>query len=234
MNEKEAKKENLSRQEQIEQEEKIRVEARTKAEKEIKEKEKSKKQKQTGMGCLVLLGIVVVWIIISMVPAMKSDKEMRNKNDEIVAGLAEDTAYVTEAKTPERAIELKVIDALGYKTNMGEKRIREIKTYEEEKEVTISFAANENLTTNLTKYSMLTDIKNLLEKLPPVLTPKINSILFDIYLKLVDKYGEESMVRVMLVTIKKDTWEKINWDNFFTDNIPNVAATYWEHPVLKK
>jgi len=51
---------NSPRQEEIEIEEKMRVEARIKAEKEIEKKEKRKK----NIGCLSVLGLIVVFIII--------------------------------------------------------------------------------------------------------------------------------------------------------------------------
>ena len=44
----------------IEKEERIRAEAKFKAEKEIKEKE----QKKQGMGCLILLGVIIIFAFI--------------------------------------------------------------------------------------------------------------------------------------------------------------------------
>jgi len=67
-----------------------------------------------------------------------------------------------------------------------------------------------------------------------VLSPQTNSIVFVSHLKLVDQYGNESIDKVMMMRMTKDTWEKINWDSFIRDNFPNIADHYWEHPVLKK
>lgn len=58
-------KENLSRQQEIEQEEKMRVVAKEKAEKELKEAKKKKDMKNGGIGCAVLIGIIVLISIFS-------------------------------------------------------------------------------------------------------------------------------------------------------------------------
>ncbi len=67
-----------------------------------------------------------------------------------------------------------------------------------------------------------------------VLSSQVMKITLNPHLKLVDQYGNETIDKVMTVRITRKTWEKINWDNFITDSIPNIAETYWEHSVLKK
>lgn len=182
------------------------------------------------IGIIVLL--ILVPIISSLNSATKSDKEMRERSDEIVAGLAEDAIYITESGTPERKIELKVIEILGHETNMKEPKVRGINF--EENELWIDYIADENLTTNLTRHGILSDTKFLLQELPSIIQPNIEGLVFQSYLTLVDTYGKESISKVLMVTVTKETWEKINWENFLTDNLPNIADTYWEHPVLKK
>jgi hypothetical protein len=39
---------------------------------------------------------------------------------------------------------------------------------------------------------------------------------------------------VMKITYAKETMDKINWNNFLTDNVPVVANDYWEHPAISK
>lgn len=55
----------LTRQEEIEQEEKMRVLAREKAERELKEEKQKKDNKTAGIGCLVIIGIIVIFSIFS-------------------------------------------------------------------------------------------------------------------------------------------------------------------------
>jgi len=212
--------ENLVKQEEIEKEEKMRAEARAKVEKEIKEKEEKKKVKQAVTGGLIFLGIVNLIIAITSIGG----------DDEKTAPQV--IQYITEIGTPERKVEAKVIEILNEKTNMGEKRMKKITI--ENNEIWISYVADENLTSNMTRGGIWTDIKELLQGLPAVLSSQTDSIVFESYLKLVDQYGNESIDKVMMMRMTKDTWEEINWDSFIRDNFPNIADHYWEHPVLKK
>ncbi len=170
--------------------------------------------------------ILVVFILGAIfVPAMQSDKEFRNERDDILAGTSQTYNYLTEAGTPERNIELRALKALGHET-----QIRKIDLSDEE--VWIDYIAKENLTKNLTRGGIWTDTKDLVQELSVVVDADINAIIAEPHLTLVDQYGEESLSRVALITINRETWERINWDNFMTDNLPNVADSYWLHPAL--
>jgi predicted nucleic acid-binding Zn ribbon protein len=75
----------------IEKEERIRAEAKVKAEKEIKEKE----QKKQGTDCLVFIIIVVAIFLIYFLPAIKEDREFRNKSA-LLALSSEDILVTSE------------------------------------------------------------------------------------------------------------------------------------------
>ncbi len=51
-------------------------------------------------------------------------------------------------------------------------------------------------------------------------------------LPLVDAYGNEELGVVMEILLTRDTVERINWDNFLFENLPEVADIYQEHPAL--
>ena len=53
-----------NRKRQIEEEEKIRAEARVKAEDEVKKKKEKEEQKNKGIGCLVFIGLVVIFYFV--------------------------------------------------------------------------------------------------------------------------------------------------------------------------
>ncbi len=89
------------------------------------------------------------------------------------------------------------------------------------------------MSTNLTRKGIWIDTKNLIEELSSIVDQDINTIVIEPHLTLVDQYGEESLSRVALITIKRETWKEINWDNFLTDNLPGIADSYWLHPALK-
>jgi len=141
-------------------------------------------------------------------------------------------------QAPEKIIEGKFIQILGQKTNMGEQRMRQVEIYTYDyvnnyQNVDIEYMADENFTTNMTKKSMWIGAMEVLEKLPAVLSAQVMKITLNPHFKLIDRYGNESIDRVMTIRVTRETWEKVNWDNFRMDNIPNIAETYWEHPAFQ-
>jgi len=182
-------------------------------------------KKKWGKRKKIVMGVIVILFLIILISIGGGDKKPTSTK-------APTIQYVTQAGTPARLIEEKVVQTLGEKTNMDEKRIREI-TVESDR-IFIDFVADENLTTNLTRRGMWTDITGLLEKLPAQIDPKIEYLIFQAYHPLVDQYGKESIDRVMLVTVARKTWEKIEWDNFLKENLSKIADSYWEHPALSK
>jgi hypothetical protein len=158
-------------------------------------------------------------------PAIQSDTEFRDERDEILAGASQTYDYLTEAETAERNIEVGVLKALGHETE-----IRKIDF--NEGEVWIDYIASDNLTTNLTRRGILSDTVNLVKELSSIVSQDIDGIVVEAHLTLVDQYGEESISKVAMITISKETWDKINWDNFLNDNLPNIDDTYWQHPTL--
>jgi len=210
----------------IKEEEKLRV--------ELRKKEEKKQQSKKATGCLILILIPVIIIVIAVITSSGGDKESSGTTPS-----TKSIQFITESGTPERAIEAKFTQILGEKTNMKEQRVRQIKIYTYDyvnnyQNVDIEYMADENLTTNLTRRGMWLDAIKILKGLPAVLKSQVMKMTLNPYLKLVDKYGEETIDKVMTIRITRETWEKINWSNFLTDNVPNIAETYWEHPALKK
>jgi len=173
--------------------------------------------------------VVLVILIFGAIflPAIQSDKEFRSERDEILSGTSQNYSYLTQAGTLERNIELGTLRALGHDTE-----IRKIET--SDGELWIEYIAKENLTTNLTRRGILSDTKDLVKELSSVVNQDVNAIVVEPQLTLVDQYGEESLSRVALITIGRTTWEKINWNNFLTDNLPDIADSYWLHPALSE
>ncbi len=194
-------------------------------EKNSKNKNKRKRDKTAKK---ILLGIFFFLLIVFILIIGGKDKKVETSSN---SSAETNIQHTTKEDTPERKIESKIIEIMGEKTNMEEKRIREIVI--ENDELWISYTADENLTTAMTRRGMWTDIKKLLQELPGVLDKKISSIVFQPYLNLVDQHGNESISKVMMVTVTKESWEKINWENFLTSDIPNTSKTYWEHPAIK-
>lgn len=168
---------------------------------------------------------VIIIVITPFTSAIQSDKEMKEEKAEVVSGRSESHNYVTEENSPERAIELATL-----KTLSPQKIIEDINL--EEDELYIEYKAAENLTNNLTKRGIMIDASELMEALTPVLDENINIVNFSSSLPLIDQYGNITQDKVGLITFSRSEWEKINWDNFITDNIESVADYFWIHPAI--
>ena len=52
--------------------------------------------------------------------------------------------------------------------------------------------------------------------------------------ELVDKLGNSEYNPVMRLDFKKETLDKINWDNIDFNNLKEIADDYWEHNSIVK
>lgn len=142
---------------------------------------------------------------------------------------AENITYVSEEGTLGRDVETSVIAILSDKTSAGDQRVRNIDAYDDT--VLIEYNADDNLTVGLVRFGIWSDTLEIVQKLSG--NTSINSVTVNAYIPLVDQYGNEAPGKVMTVNLTKETWSKINWDNFITDNLPNVADLYYIHPAIK-
>ena len=191
-------------------------------------KEKKGIEKMMAIG----IGIFIVLILLAIFgPAIQSDKEFRDERDKIITGNSQEFNYLTEEDSIDRDIELKVMDIIGYKTNRNNQKIGKVQI--DNGLVYLSFIGDSNLSTSMTKRGMLSEVGDLLEKLPQE-DSRIDEIEIEIWFPLVDEHGNTEMDSVMKVNATKNNWQKINWDNFLTENIPNVVDSYWIHPALQE
>lgn len=122
-------------------------------------------------------------------------------------------------------------DKLGKKNNLKKNTINDIQYVASDKGAIIALNANENLTKNMTKKGMWMASKDILQPLSKV--EGLDIIIIHWYFPLIDTYGNEKDGIVMSFEINKETLNKINWDNFLTDNIPNVVNNYFEHQAFQ-
>src|SRR5690606_4973824 len=90
--------------------------------------------------------------------------------------------------------------------------------------------ADENMTNNMTRLSILMDTKKIFEHLFKV--EGVSQAVLKWQLPLVDQYGNEQLGEVLRVEINKEIADKINWENFDYKNIPNISLDYFEHPAF--
>jgi len=105
-----------------------------------------------------------------------------------------------------------------------------INNNEEEKFVLVKVYGRDNLTTNMIKKGMWMGTADVLQEMKDM--DEIETVDFNIVFPMQDKYGETSDDIVMKFSFSKETRERINWENFVTDNLPEIADSYWQHPAF--
>ncbi|MBP8641292.1 MAG: hypothetical protein KBI01_10440 [Oscillospiraceae bacterium] len=89
----------------------------------------------------------------------------------------------------------------------------------------------DNLTSKMTIDGMYLSMSNILENLSDF---KDINISFEIVYPLVDEYGNSTDTTVITASFTSTTRNKINWDYFLIENMPDVADEWWMHPALTK
>ena len=130
--------------------------------------------------------------------------------------------------TPERA-EFEIRKTLGT-SNRKVQRVRSLRI--DGKEIFVDVAFNDNLTTNMVKRGIKMDICDVIKAVQES-GYDFDQISIEGTFILVDKFGQESESQVVRATYSRATTERINWSNFLTENIFDVADSSWVHPALK-
>ena len=200
-------------------------------------KEKEKKKSSTKTGCLVLLLVVVGLFLIYFLPAIKANKEYREKP----------IPYVTPEDTIERIVEGVAVGAFGKTVNWDNspytiKGIRKIKQVAGLDEggylVEVSYRANENLTVSMMKGGIFIDAIEFTEELfLPSFCEEIKVYMLKPYLILVDEYGKEKEVQVAKLVLRRAIAYKVNWENITNEMFERLLINegqLWIHPALNK
>lgn len=132
--------------------------------------------------------------------------------------------------TIEEQIQQDVQKVLGTSNRKDIERLMDLNYIETNKVVNIKWNLNDNLYLDWVKSQALKDVVELSELIYKKYDVEL--IQFMGYFPLVDKYGNSENSVVLKVSISKETANKINWDNFVAENLPNVADSYYLHPSL--
>lgn len=159
--------------------------------------------------------------------------EKVEKKEPVVAKVVEKKEpVVVEELTVDQKIEKAVLKKLGKKSNLKKKTVESVTYVEADKSATISLNADENFSNNLTKKGIWLnsiEVFKVIEK-----TKEVDLFTIQWSLPLTDTYGNAEYAVVMSFDISKEELQKINFDNFMTDNVPKVVANYFEHPAFSK
>ena len=154
---------------------------------------------------------------------------------EVVIEIPTNTPLPSATPEPLKYLENLVADALG-SSNRDVPRISSFIWDTDSSEIVVTFAGQDNFTDDMIKRSIQMDIVNVLEAIHKSGTPlPYNFVAVVGTFALVDEYGNAKEANVVIATYSRDTLDKINWDNFLTDNIYTVADqdTLFLHPVLR-
>lgn len=140
----------------------------------------------------------------------------------------------TETTSKQNITEMDLDDAVNYaiETSNAEKN-EEPKIYQEDNtEVDIYLKTQVGLSNSGTVSSMHLDAQRILEQLQN--RSDIDTIVLSWDMQSTDVYGNSKDINVMVITISKETLNKINFDNFNIENFPDVADEYYLAAQLKQ
>ncbi len=202
------------------------------------------------------IAIIALLVIGAIGNALESDESKQKKEDDKLAleQKKEDDKLAIEQKkeddkakaqkiakekkaamTPKEKVVKIVTDKLGKTNNSKKDRIVEADVFEPgdgTRNIILTMNASENLTNNFIKRSMWMDSVDILEPLSK--TEGLKNISIEWLYPLTDQYGNTEDKRIMMLNISKETLDKINWEDFNNENLPNVSTEYFEHPTLNK
>ncbi|MGE7091699.1 hypothetical protein ACQKII_09650 [Lysinibacillus sp. NPDC048646] len=172
-------------------------------------------KKGCSIGCFGVIVLIVIVLIIagSIDSSNRGDKKGASKK-------ALDTSLPIEER-----IEYAILGALGEKNNMSDSRAVSVIT--NNNNATINFIADES-----TSYTSLeSDIIDVLESLKVI--DNLNIVTINAQAMFVDKYGNKSVDNGLTVSIDKSEIDKINFDNFYNEQLKLVVSSYSLHPVYR-
>ncbi len=88
----------------------------------------------------------------------------------------------------------------------------------------------EILSSKTAKKEMLIKTKDILKN---IADKDMEFINIEWQVELTDKLGNKEYGPVIRIDITKETLDKINWDNFDYNNLPEVADDYWQHQAIE-
>lgn len=146
----------------------------------------------------------------------------------LIVSVSKEMSEPEKPLTIEEKVKNAIIESIGEETNMDKERIAGIII--EDDIAKLSLNADESLTTNLTKHSMLSNSKDLFAELDKIEGLKGYSLAWN--MTLIDVKGNEFEEPVIGIWIDKP--HDVKWETFNVDNFDKIATDMYVHPVLNK
>lgn len=209
-----------------------------------------KKNNKKGIRLLMFAGISVLVVIFSFVASLFALPAPESTSEEKIEVSADalEVEVEQEELTPEdkerinknyqeiqrRILEDDIVqiinDTLGETNNLDKSTVESVEVSEDK--IAISLNGSDNVTNNAVKEMMWMDSAKILELIEEESGSKDISVNWQF--PLVDTYGNETDEVVMSFDLDRETLNKINWENFSSDNIPNISKNYYEHAAFNK
>lgn len=114
-------------------------------------------------------------------------------------------------------------------THFDENSYLSVLIHDDNKTLEITAHAEDNLTTGMIRDGILLGMKDTLKDIKSF---NFNKVLIYIKFPVGDAYGNTSIKQVAFGFFKKEDIDKINFENFNCENIPNVATNYSQSPMF--
>lgn len=107
-------------------------------------------------------------------------------------------------------------------------RLIEVEYVEETDHYNI-YAKTSAISANMDRKGTYFDTTNILEEIQ---NEDFNSLYFEYQANFVDDFGDSEQRKGITYDLSKETVDKINFDSFLPDKLPNIADSYWQHPAF--
>lgn len=188
----------------------------------------------------IIVGVIVFFILVSLItPSKKKDTTADNAN----ATKTEETKKPEKKKKGKNLSKEEAIEAIAEAEAPQEKFDIAGKFAFEENyvsteffgeggidRVNVEFKLAPNLTTNLSKEGFLIDCGEFIELTKDI---QYNQLFMGAKATFTDQYGNESENYAMKLLIPKSEIDKINFENFNSQNLANIGEL-WMHPAMLK
>ncbi|WP_215508419.1 hypothetical protein [Peptoniphilus sp. EMRHCC_23] len=188
----------------------------------------------------IIVGVIVFFILVSLItPSKKKDTTADNAN----ATKTEETKKPEKKKKDKNLSKEEAIEAIAEAESPQEKfdiagKFAFGKNYTSTEffgeggidRVNVEFKLAPNLTTNLAKEGFLIDCGEFIELTKDI---QYNQLFMGAKATFTDQYGNESENYAMKLLIPKSEIDKINFENFNSQNLANIGEV-WEHPAMLK
>lgn len=171
---------------------------------------------------------LMVLSLVMFNPLGSHDREVSTKEKEIVATSSE--VNTTEVKEEDTSIPSIAANTL----KEGQVLDIQYSDIEEQNPLIIKVKLSDNLTNKFMIRGAFMDAQKVIKALEPEHSNNISKYGFWFVTDLTDKYGNVEEGKVLSFEYNRETLDKINWDNMYTDMFMDLAENTWVHPALTK